>query len=91
MGLYLDDWLDKGDEHDKVRKPGQWNNLRLTARGPHITVHLNGQKIVDYTEPRKPEEAPHLHAAGSLAFQTYGAEGHAGWVKFRSARIRGFE
>jgi len=23
-----------------------------------------------------------------LALQTYGAEGHAGWVKFRNLRIR---
>ena len=25
---------------------------------------------------------------GVLALQTYGAEGHAGWVKFRNLRIR---
>lgn len=88
VGLYLDDWLDKGDEHDKVRKPLKWNKLRILARGPHIVVHLNGQKIVDYTHPN-PE--PHLLGPGTLAFQTYGAEGHAGWVKFRNVRVRPIE
>ncbi len=79
-GLYLDDWLDKGDEHDKIRKPNEWNHLRVRAIGAHIQVWLNREKIVDYTD-KNPK--PELLEAGSIALQTYGAEGHAGWVKFR--------
>jgi hypothetical protein len=84
-GLYTDRWLAKGDETDTIRKPLAWNTLRIRADGPHITVHLNGVKVVDHTDPN-PEER--FLQPGVLAFQTYGAEGHAGWVQFRNIRIR---
>lgn len=85
VGLYLNDWLDKGDAEDKIRKPREWNALRIRARGPHIEAWLNGKKIVDYTDPKPTLE---LLQDGTLAFQTYGAEGHAGWVKFRNIKIQ---
>lgn len=84
VGLFLGDWLDKGDPEDKIRKPLEWNHLRIRARGPHIEAWLNKVKIVDYTDPQPREE---LLQAGTIAFQTYGAEGHAGWVKFRNIKI----
>ena len=84
-GLFTDKWLDKGDEHDTIRKKLDWNKLRIVARGPHIEVELNGQKVVDYTDPQPPEK---FLQPGVIAFQTYGAEGHAGWVKYRNLRIR---
>jgi hypothetical protein len=84
VGLYLDDWLDKGDEKDETRKPRQWNKVRLLVVGNRIRVWLNEQPIVDYTDPKPRAD---LQQAGSIAFQTYGAEGHAGWVKFRNLTI----
>ena len=51
----------------------------------HIKVVLNGHPIVDYTDP---DPDPLLLQKGAIGFQTYGAEGHAGWVKFRNIRIR---
>jgi len=84
VGLYLNKWLSKGDEHDKIRKPLKWNKLRIRAIGGHIQVWLNDQKIVDYHDPNP---AAHLIASGTLAFQTYGAQGHAGWVKFKDISI----
>ena len=83
-GLFLKDWLDKGDEHDKIRRPLEWNQLRIRAVGGHIECWLNGQKIVDYTDP---DPKPELVKSGVIAFQTYGAEGHSGWVHFRKIRI----
>ena len=83
-GLFLQEWLDKGDEHDKIRKPLAWNQLRIRAVGAHIETWLNGQKIVDYTDPHP---KPELVRPGVIALQTYGAEGHAGWVHFRNIRI----
>ena len=83
-GLFLDDWLDKGDEHDRFRKPRKWNHLRIRAVGGHIETWLNGEKIVDYKDA---DPEPHLVQAGVIALQTYGAEGHAGWVKFRNIKI----
>lgn len=85
VGLYLNDWLDKGDAKDQFRKPKVWNSLRIKALGPHIQVWLNGRKIVDYQDAKR--LANHL-APGHLAIQTYGAEGHAGWIKFRKMRIK---
>ncbi len=84
VGLHFKEWLDKGDEDDSIRKPLEWNHLRIRAVGAHIESWLNGRKIVDYTDPDpKPEQL----AEGTIAFQTYGAEDHAGWVKFRRIRI----
>lgn len=85
-GVYINDaWLAKGDEKDAVRKPNEWNRLRVVAAGAHLVVHLNGVKVVDVTDA-KPDAR--LLKPGHLAFQTYGAEGHAGWVKFRNVRVR---
>ena len=84
-GLFTDKWLDKGDENDTIRKPLDWNKLHVLAKGGHIEVTLNGVQVVDYTDPNPPEK---FLQRGTVAFQTYGAEGHAGWVKFRNIRVR---
>jgi hypothetical protein len=84
-GIYTTDWLAKGDETDTVRKPKEWNALRILAKGAHIQVELNGKKIVDMVDP-KPD--PKFLQKGVIGFQTYGAEGHDGWVKFRAIRLR---
>lgn len=85
VGLYTDRWLDKGDEHDTIRRKLAWNRLRIRAHGAHIKTWLNGVEIVDFTDPAPP---PRFLESGAIGFQTYGAEGHAGWVKFRNIRIR---
>jgi hypothetical protein len=84
VGLYLDEWLDKGDSKDEFRKKNEWNALRIKAVGAHVRVWLNGKEIVDFQD--KNRLAKHL-GSGHLAFQTYGAEGHAGWVKFRKLKV----
>ena len=84
-GLFTDRWLDKGDEHDTIRKPNDWNRLHILARGGHVEVTLNGEKVVDYTDENPPAK---FIQKGAIAFQTYGAEGHAGWVKFRGIRVK---
>src|SRR5258705_6364 len=80
-------WLAKGDDTDAIRNPYEWNTLRILADGPHLVVHLNGHQVADITDT-DPKRDPRYQQKGVLAFQTYGAEGHAGWVKFRSIRIR---
>ena len=85
VGLFLDRWLDKGDEEDHIRKPKKWNKVRLLVVGPKIKSWLNDELIVEYLDP---DPRPDLARAGTIALQTYGAEGHAGWVKFRKMRIR---
>jgi hypothetical protein len=87
-GIYTDHWLAKGDEQDTIRKKLDWNQLRIRALGPHIEVTLNGKKVVDFTDP---SPTPKLLQSGVIGLQTYGAEGHAGWVKFRAIRVRSLD
>jgi hypothetical protein len=78
-------WLAKGDEKDEVRKKLDWNAMKITARGARIAVELNGKVVSDCTDPA-PE--PRMLQKGVVAFQSYGAEGHPGWIKLRALRIR---
>jgi len=84
-GIYTDKWLAKGDEKDTIRKKLEWNTMRILAQGPHIVVDLNGQRVADYIDPNPPEK---FLQNGVIGLQTYGAEGHPGWVKFRNIKIR---
>jgi len=84
-GIYTDKWLAKGDEKDTIRKKLDWNTLHILAQGPHIVVDLNGQRVADYTDPNPPAK---FLQEGVIGLQTYGAENHAGWVKFRNIKIR---
>ena len=84
-GIYTSEWLAKGDEKDTIRKKLDWNTLHIIAQGPHLVVDLNGQRVADYSDP-KPKEK--WLQSGVVGLQTYGAEGHAGWVKFRNIKIR---
>ena len=86
-GIFTDRWLAKGDADDSIRKKLAWNKLRITARGAHLEVTLNDVSVADYTDP---DPAPKFLQKGVIGLQTYGAEGHAGWVKFRNVRIREF-
>jgi Domain of Unknown Function (DUF1080) len=38
-------------EGEQALKPGAWNDLQISVRGPHIVTQLNGTKIVDFTDP----------------------------------------
>jgi hypothetical protein len=87
-GLYTDHWLSRGDEHDTIRKVLDWNRIHIVAKGPHVEVTLNGKKVVDFTDADPPGR---FLQKGVIAFQTYGAEGHAGWVKFRNIRVRSLD
>jgi hypothetical protein len=38
-------------EGERALKSGDWNDLEVSLQGAHIITHLNGVKIVDYTDP----------------------------------------
>lgn len=59
----------------QINAAGRWNTYEITARGPHLTVTLNGTKTVDVEDKK--------YASGPIALQ-YGA----GTVKFRNVQIR---
>jgi hypothetical protein len=54
---------------------GKWNTYEITAKGPHLTVVLNGQKTADVEDSK--------HLSGHFALQ-YGS----GIVKFRKVEIK---
>ena len=85
-------WLDTGDEKfPNLRKKGDWNQLRIAAKGPSITVHLNGTKICDVQDdPTDPAESKWKEAGPiSLQWPPAGESGGAaGFVKYRNIRIR---
>jgi hypothetical protein len=58
-----------------LKAGGRWNTYEITAKGPQLTVVLNGVKTVDVQDSQ--------HASGPIALQ-YGA----GVVKFRKVAIR---
>ena len=58
-----------------INSGGQWNTYEIVARGPRLTVTLNGTQTVDVEDTQ--------FADGPIALQ-YGA----GIVKFRNVRIR---
>jgi len=86
-------WLPDKD----IRKPvGQWNHYKITAKGPRITIELNGTTIVDidldrYTTPGRnpqgtfnkyPVPARDLPRRGYIALQDHGRP-----VSFRNVMI----
>jgi hypothetical protein len=85
-------WLDTGDEKfPGLRKKGDWNRLQIAAKGPHITVMLNGKKICDVTDnPTDPAEA-RWKEAGPISLQwppSGESGGFEGYIKYRNIRIK---
>jgi hypothetical protein len=39
-------------EGEKALKAGEWNDLYVLADGPHIVTKVNGETIVDFTDPK---------------------------------------
>ena len=53
----------------------RWNTMEITAKGPRLTVRLNGTPMVDVQDMK--------HARGPFALQ-----GSAGTIRFRNVQIR---
>jgi hypothetical protein len=43
---------------EKYLKPGDWNRIRLQAKGDTFVVWLNGEKVVEYKDARFPNAYP---------------------------------
>jgi hypothetical protein len=64
---------------EKHLKPGEWNKIRLQAKGDTFTVWLNDEKVTEYTDSRFPNAYP------------IGLQIHPGLVmkvEFRNIRLR---
>lgn len=81
----------------EASKAGRWNHLVLTAKGPKITIEINGQKVIDadvdqWTEPGKnPDGTKNKYKKalkdfpreGYIGFQDHGAN-----VSYRNVKIK---
>jgi Domain of Unknown Function (DUF1080) len=57
----------KAEDLPKIIKPGDWNEYRIRAEGPHIQLWLNGTKTVDFME-----EDPKVEQSGIIGLQVHG-------------------
>ncbi|HAE11624.1 MAG TPA: DUF1080 domain-containing protein [Opitutae bacterium] len=67
-----------------VNPKGQWNSLRVLARGPVIKIWLNGKQTVDFTEAEKD-----IPLDGRLGLQIH--SGPALECHYRKIRIKTFK
>lgn len=42
----------------ELLKEGEWNHLRIAAKGSHYLVELNGKQVLDYTSETASKEGP---------------------------------
>jgi hypothetical protein len=77
----------QGPDRDALKPIGQWNSMRIVAKGKHITIELNGVTTVDVNldnYKNKAKEHPGmLHEKGHLGLQS-----HDGRVEFRNLYVK---
>jgi hypothetical protein len=70
-----------------LKPAGEWNEMKIRAEGPHVTITLNGATIVDDMIDKHPElNAEHTGLARKSG--RIGLQSHNGVVKFRNVRVR---
>ena len=69
-------WVSQPKPEDVKRwfKPGQWNEMTVSARGGHIVVHVNGIKTAELKDDPGRRE-------GKLALQVHGGQDCEVWFK----------
>lgn len=70
------------DKVTDIHRVGQWNHLRVVAKGKRIQTFLNGEPMVDYTGKVLVDEGP-------IGLQLHGGVHMA--VKFRKIKVRELE
>jgi len=62
----------------------EWYEHRITVKGKNIRIHINGELVIDYTEPQGVTELRKL-SSGAIALQSHDPKSV---VYFRNLRIR---
>src|SRR5262249_47546802 len=52
------------DKAKELAKKGAWNEFVITAKGDHVTIDLNGTRVIDRTDPK-------FASKGIIALQTH--------------------
>jgi hypothetical protein len=76
---------------DATKPAGEWNTMHITAKGPHITIELNGVKTVDANldehkdrvDKIPPKHPGLLNEKGHLGLQS-----HDGRVEFKNIYVK---
>lgn len=73
-------------EHGPKFRAGEWNTLRIEARGPHIKTWLNGQPVVDYVDQQEDVRVKRgffgMQVHSTRKTELYGKE-----IAFRNLRV----
>ncbi len=56
------------------RNIGAWNTFRIELKGDHLTVDLNGSRVIDHVQ------LPGLPGKGRIALQHHGSKREGAWV-----------
>ncbi len=76
-------WVSKPTPEDVKRwfKPGEWNEMTVTAQGGHITVHMNGIKSAELKDDPGRRE-------GKFALQVHGGQQCEVWFKDIEIKVK---
>jgi len=67
---------------EKLLKPGQWNTIRMMAKGDTFTIWLNGEQVSQFTDAKYADAAPiGLQIHGGLKMK----------VEFRNLRAKALD
>ena len=88
------DWKKTGSLYDVVNvresaaRDGEWWTQHIIVKQGHVTVKINGQTVVDYTEP--PEQKPGTPFTRKLDKGTFGLQAHdpGSVVRYRNIRVK---
>lgn len=70
-----------------LKPSGEWNEMKIRAVGPHVSIMLNGVTVVDDLIDKHPDlNAEHTGLARKSG--RIGLQSHNGVVKFRNVRVR---
>lgn len=72
------------DVYQAPAKDGEWFTMHIVVKGKHITVSVDGKKLVDYTEPENVKGSRRL-SSGTFALQ---AHDPGSKVYYKNIRVR---
>ena len=69
--------------HRAVKKPGEWNHYRITCKGKHITVELNGEIVTQmdmslWTDAKHNPDGSQIPRWMNIPFAKMPTKGHIG-------------
>lgn len=65
----------------RIEKPGEWNDMEVTCKGPTILIKINGEQTIAYTEADSS-----IPLDGKIGLQIHG--GQKAEVSYRAIKIR---